>query len=173
MTKQESIEAYNDYIDTHIKNVRISFERFGKALCEKLNLDMDRLKALIDDHDKSKYSKEEFEGYRKRFYKCDEDLESDEEIQAMFDEAWMHHLKNNAHHPEFWVNNEEHTIYIMNGYHIAEMLLDWCAMGIAQHEEIPVYDYWTKGDGTKKPFRLEVIRIIDNCVDIFKNNGIS
>lgn len=167
MTKQESIETYTQYIEAHIENVNQAFKRYGEKLCESLNIDYDRLKWMIQEHDKSKFEKEEFEGYRRNFYKSDDEEDDPEAIKEEFDNAWIHHLSVNAHHPEFWVNTNDNSIYIMDKYHIAEMLLDWCAMGIAQGEEHPAYDYWVNGEGTKKPIRKEVAEIIDSCIDIF------
>ena len=53
-------EAYKKYIDDHISNVQKCFGFYGKDLCEKLKIDYDRLAANVRDHDRSKYSKEEW-----------------------------------------------------------------------------------------------------------------
>ena len=166
-------EAYKKYIDDHISNVQKCFGFYGKALCEKLKIDYDRLAINIRDHDQSKYSKEEFEGYRSYFYPTDEE-EAEKNtteggyLKKKFDAAWLHHLRNNSHHPEFWINFDGETGYecnTMDRYSIAEMLLDWAAMGIVKGDT--AYDYFNKSIATK-PFNKETVMIIDSVIEIFK-----
>lgn len=177
MNKQESIMAYRTYIDTHINNVKKAFEVYGEALCQALNISIERLKDMVEVHDQSKYSPEEFEGYRKKFYKSDDDIEVDEVIQDQFDNAWHHHLSFNSHHPEFWVykrtDEDKVDIHVMDNYSIAEMLLDWAAMGITAKESRPGYDYWISGEGTKKPFEARTVEIIGNCIEVFNKEWVS
>lgn len=174
MTREESVNAYKEYVDNHIANVKKAFDKYGEKLCNALNVDIERLKAMIEIHDKSKYSEEEFEGYRVFFYKSDEDNKeylNDKNIKLSFDEAWRHHLIYNSHHPEFWINtypiNGNIIINDMDKLSIAEMLLDWAAM--SKGDEIPAYDYWYNGDGQNKPFSENTREIIESCIWIFKD----
>ena len=166
-------EAYKKYIDNHISNVQKCFDFYGKAICEKLKIDHDRLMSIIEDHDKSKYSEEEFEGYRSYFYPTD-DEEAEKKstfggfLKKKFDAAWLHHLRTNNHHPEFWINFNGETGYecnTMDRYAIAEMLLDWAAMGITNEDT--AYDYFYKSVATK-PFTHETVLIIESVIEVFK-----
>ena len=96
-------EAYLAYIDEHRKNVYTAFMRFG---------------------DNSKYSGEEFEGYRQWFYP----KEGEEKNKDVFDKAWKHHYEHNSHHWEYHLTNGKPKP--MSKLNIAEMILDWIAMSI-------------------------------------------
>lgn len=155
-----------DYIDTHIANVKRAFNEYGDQLVKALNIDKKRLAAQIEVHDQSKYSKEEFEGYRKRFYPTSD--EQNAIADDKFNIAWNHHVHNNAHHPEFWVcTDDEGNIVIepMGHTYIAEMLLDWAAMGYTKGDN--PYLYWQK-EKYNKPLHPDTFNIVDRCVEIFK-----
>ena len=165
-------ETYKKYVDDHISNVQKCFDFYGKDLCEKLKIDYDRLAVNVRDHDQSKYSEEEFEGYRSYFYPTDEEeIEKDKEggyLKKKFDAAWLHHLRNNAHHPEFWINMNDDNGFecnTMDRYAIAEMLLDWAAMGITKGDT--AYEYFYNSIA-QKPFNKETILIIESVIDVFK-----
>jgi hypothetical protein len=121
MSKQED---YKRYIDNHVANVKMVWDR----LCGTITIDdceFLEISELIKDHDKSKYSKEEFEGYRRNFYG-----EVGEKDQVLFDQAWNHHQKLNPHHWEFWVmyKPEGSVPLQMRKKYVIEMLCDWGAM---------------------------------------------
>lgn len=169
----QKIKEYKEYVDDHIANVRKAFNFYGEALCDRLHLDIDRLADMVDDHDKSKYSAEEFEGYRCYFYPTEEES-ADPETKAFnkkkFDAAWLHHLRNNAHHPEFWIYRDENDIpkcHPMDPIHVAEMLLDWAGMSIAKHDT--AYLYWAN-NMSEKPLHPDTIKLVDSCIDIFKES---
>ena len=164
-------EKYKKYIDDHISNVQKCFAFYGEALCSRLKIDRYRLADIIRDHDQSKYSEEEFEGYRIWFYSTDEEekdkINEGGYLKKKFDVAWLHHLRNNSHHPEFWINRNADNSYVcntMDRYSIAEMLLDWAGMGIVKDDT--AYEYYNNIG--VKPFNKETIEIIDSCINIFK-----
>lgn len=170
-TYETQVEAYRKYIDKHIANVQKAFNEYGQELCKRLKIDYRRLATCVSDHDKSKYSEEEFEGYRRWYYPTDEE-EKDKNDPSLYykeyyDQAWLHHLKNNAHHPEFWIRTTDDGFdYIdMDKYAIAEMLLDWTAMSYKGGDS--TYDYYNNNI-TSKPFSANTISIIDSVIDIFK-----
>ena len=171
-TYEESVNAYKKYIDDHIENVLKAFEFYGNELCERLGLDHDRLAFMIHDHDKSKYEIEEFDGYRCYFYPTEDeenDVENKGYTKKKFDAAWLHHLRSNAHHPEFWItvdSDNKPVAEVMPRYYVAEMLLDWAAMGIVKGDT--AYSYYTGNIGFK-PFHRDTMNIIDSCIDIFKD----
>ncbi len=120
-------KAYIAYIDEHRKNVNTAFISFGKIICLALSMvhgEYDVLRRYVKNHDASKYSEEEFSGYRQWFYP-EKDKEKD---SILFKKAWEHHYKNNPHHWEYFLENG--TAKEMSKLNIAEMLLDWIAMSM-------------------------------------------
>lgn len=146
----EKEKQYRAYIDKHIANVQKAFDLYGHMIMEKLNeLDpsqADLLECTFEtrrgDHDQSKYSPEEFGGYRARYYPVSQE-ESDAAIDAS-DAAWLHHLHVNDHHPEYWVmpDDGDDGPIIMDMSHgaILEMLMDWQAMSTSPGSS--PYKYW-------------------------------
>ena len=127
-------EEYRKYIYEHKERVK----QFADWLKENLpevftdidyNVDTDDFDELIQEHDESKFSEEEFEAYAQHFYGSkDNDFE--------FDEVWKHHWMNNEHHPEFWLGKDMPYIYIL------EMLCDWGSFGIAKGNILELVDYY-------------------------------
>lgn len=170
-TYEMQAAAYKKYIDNHIANVKKVYLIYGKELCERLSVDYNRLGDMIRDHDESKYSKEEFEGFRCYYYPTSEE-EADTDMKGFYkqkyDAAWLHHLRNNAHHPEFWLYINEKgnpRCHPMDPIHVAEMLIDWAAMGIVFKNT--AYNYWHDNIHAK-PLHHDTIDLVDSCIDIFK-----
>ena len=102
---------------------------------------------VVDKHDKSKFDNPEIKPYIDItwFYKCqrekvpfDSDYTEEERQQAT-----VHHIKNNKHHPEYWDPNagdeaintkdrDKPAVLVdatkMPGIYVAEMVADWCAV---------------------------------------------
>lgn len=159
--KQIKEKEYTKYINEHIMNIRLAFTVYGDILCKKLNIPNKQLILNINNHDLSKYSEEEFDGYRQYFYPCSNEIKNEE----LFNRAWKHHYEENKHHPEFWVDSFTNEITDMPPTYIAEMLLDWEAMSIKFSNN--TYDYYKK-ERNKKPLSDNTKKIIDNIIDIFK-----
>lgn len=156
---QKKEKEYCNYIDEHIKNVMTTFNIYGKRLCAELNVSFYKLSIRVFEHDKTKYDDIEFEGYRQWFYPCS----FEEKNKELYDKAWEHHHDNNSHHPEHYVKNGKPTG--MDRLSIAEMLLDWAAMGIKFGTN--TYDYYKK-ERDIKPFSEDDKKIIDSVIEIFK-----
>ena len=111
-------EEYKNYILEHKANVK----KFADWLVEKLpelfeGCNVETFYEVIEEHDESKYSEEEFEPYAQHFYGTkDNDFE--------YNQAWKHHWMNNEHHPEFWLGEDMPYIYIL------EMICDWGSFSI-------------------------------------------
>lgn len=97
---------------------------------------------LVADHDKSKYTDEEFIAYRQYFYPSMEDKLPDKVKYQAFDYAWQHHYMTNRHHPEHWssLNYRQPAQVKMPDEFFAEMICDWIAVSLTQHSS--VYDWW-------------------------------
>lgn len=129
----EQEAKYKEYIDNHRQNVQKAWSAMkSNSDCIKLineNLQPYSINMindyLIPNHDLSKYSKEEFDAYRKEFYPISE--EEKEKNKENFNEAWKHHYHNNLHHWNWWY--ETNKMYDMSLMYVVEMICDWEAMG--------------------------------------------
>ena len=152
-------KQYLEYIKEHKKNVTKAFEVYGELIIDLLyddnvnkQLTWKKLYEKIrDTHDDSKYETEEFEIYRRKFFpRNGEEPISDYE----FNKAWLHHIHNNPHHPEYWVyvdydalNSDKPALvnyYQMDEDSIIEMLCDW--IGIGYKFNNTAYDYYYKSN---------------------------
>lgn len=174
-------EEYHLYILNHIQNVQYSAERLFKiidtaefrekyrkaaeiigdtcygaedpySMTPKLQDCPDSwLDSLVADHDVSKFSREEFNAYRKKFYptgleskQYDENNKNTVAVDEAFDQAWKHHYCSNDHHPKYWRIKNVNNISLqkrldselgdpvqMDIMAIFHMICDWNAMTIA------------------------------------------
>lgn len=150
----EKNKEYQDYIDEHINFVKAAAIGYGEKLCKALGITWLELSKAIKLHDKSKYSVEEFEGYRQWFYPCSYETKN----KDLFDKAWEHHYTHNKHHPEYWKGED------MTPLAIAEMLLDWEAMSMKFNTN--TYEYYQK-ERDNKELSENTKKIIDQVIHIF------
>ena len=139
-SKADYQEEYENYIAAHQERVSLFADWLKENLPELFdNIDLELFNEMINEHDDSKYSEEEFEAYAQHFYGSkDNDLE--------FEEAWKHHWLNNEHHPEFWLGEDMPLIYIL------EMLCDWGSFSIEKGDfrELSKYYYEQARDDEEK-----------------------
>lgn len=137
----EKKKEYMNYINEHINNVRKAYQKLfidNSAYVINTWDDPDEMKRAIEDayqfikvHDFSKFSEEEFEPYRMKYYPTDDDKAIDPEVIVKnYQEAWKHHYKENDHHPLFWCDEQGHPKDDMSLVAILHMLCDWEAMGM-------------------------------------------
>ncbi len=118
---------YRNYIIQHKKNVELSWDILKKDInddCLYFTID-----ALIQIHDNSKFSTEEFGKYRQFFFPN----EGDEKSKTSFAFGWNHHQKSNPHHWQYWVmyKGGDHVEALKMPFeYIIEMVCDWMAMSI-------------------------------------------
>ena len=167
-------EEYRQYIIEHINNVKKAFNEYGELLCKELELDLQEIMNQIEEHDESKWSAEEFDLYRRKFFpEPDEDEISDYD----FNIAWLHHIHYNPHHPEHWIYYDEDTnkisIYNMPDKYIVEMLCDWIGMGYKLNNK--VYEWYHKEGYSKlfsDPTRFKVEYLLNKIEEFDKNNNL-
>ena len=171
LTKEKE---YLDYIKLHKENVIKAFDEMTSDmyLNSTFNSDivnaLNELKFIIEEHDNSKFSDEEFDAYRKEFYPINE--EEKEENQDDFELAWKHHYMVNDHHPEHWAING--VAQDMSLRAILEMICDWQSFyyigkGGAQ-------EYWNKikgsTDNEAKFITPNTAEQIDRILKLFNYN---
>ena len=127
-------QEYLNYIEEHINNVKKAWSNLISITASQSFLagfdNSRQLIAITADnikvHDKSKYSEEEFEPYRRHFHFIDE--KEKEDSTAEFEKAWDHHKENNMHHWNWWAKSGNKNIMPVN--FIVEMCCDWIAMSM-------------------------------------------
>lgn len=186
---------YYRYLRNHISGVRRSFEqlfknpnlsrflydgyKFKTFTFEELDKAIDKAESIIPLHDESKYSDEEFYGYRHHFYPTEKEKASDtykEEDDKVFGDAVFHHYINNKHHSEYWCKRDKDNNFIPDKdiplEYILEMMSDWGSMSVFKHSDMK--DWWINhADEEKSHMTEKTISIINELVfDILPYLGI-
>jgi hypothetical protein len=156
-------EEYKNYIIEHKANVK----KFADWLVENLPelftdaTDVETFYEVIEEHDESKWSEEEFEPYAQRWH-------GDKVKTPEYEEAWKHHWMHNEHHPEFWLGEDMPYIYIL------EMICDWGSFGMKKGNLRELSDFYynkAKDDEEKnlsdatKEIIEEILTKIDSVLD--------
>ena len=123
-------EEYKSYVLEHKERVQ-EFSSWLKTNCPSLfdDVDLDEFDAIIEEHDDSKFSEEEFEPYAQKWF-------GDKKKSFEYEEAWKHHWMNNEHHPEYWLGEDMPYIYIL------EMICDWGSFSIAKEDFNELSDFY-------------------------------
>jgi hypothetical protein len=135
MTNNEANEKYLEYLEGHIGNVKEAFELLCTLDIPFIQENKSALSHIIEAHDESKYDDFEWTAYLHHFYPtCDEDSLKTEE----FEEACRHHIQNNPHHWDYWVEDgkliddiDEHQYKL----YTVERLCDHMAMSIQNNNK--------------------------------------
>lgn len=164
-TIKEQEMNYKNYINSHKNWVKHAFAEWGLPICDTLKVDQRLLWQAVEKHDDSKFSPEEFEGYRLHFYPAEDDKISKIEVANAFVKSWLHHCTTNAHHPEFWIEDKLDglTAHDMSRIAIAEMILDWTAVGYMKDEDSPI-EYWDT-EGANKPLSDNTRELVNKVID--------
>lgn len=135
---EEKRAEYRDYIEEHMSNVMKAYDEIREIFKDEDFIKDDSLNSkLLANcllHDGSKYSEEEFEPYRAYFHSVDDAEKNDPLTKANFEEAWKHHYTYNLHHWHHWKINSlepncDENYAEMPSIFLAEMIIDWTAMG--------------------------------------------
>lgn len=150
MTIEQADKQYHKYLEGHISNVQEALELLHTLGIQFIDDNYEELKSICQNHDASKYSDEEYIPYREHFYPtCDEDKLKTE----AFELACRHHIKNNKHHWDYWLdennqldipNEQEYKLYCV------ERCCDWLAMS-CQHDEQSSTWYYANKESIQMP----------------------
>lgn len=153
-SKADYLEENKKYIKEHKANVK----KFSSWLQEELpelfeNIDLDLFNELINEHDDSKFSEEEFEPYAQKWF-------GDGKKTLEYEEAWKHHWMNNEHHPEYWLGEDMPLIYIL------EMICDWGSFSIksGNMHELSEFYYTKARDDEEKNLSDNTKAIIEDSI---------
>ena len=145
-------DKYEEYLTKHIGGVKKAFELLQKEMLidtqelAKLGMTENDLASQIREHDKSKYSKEEFDAYGEYFYGSKKDVahKNDKEFQY----AWLHHQHNNPHHWQHWLLKEDDGTNLMAldipYNYVVEMICDWWSFSINKGEFDEIHNWYAK-----------------------------
>lgn len=170
----DQMKQYRDYINTHIKNVRIAYSEY-KGVFMKIfpkvyshSMLYSQLDSNISHHDKSKLDYNEFSPYSKKFYPIKGTNPESKEVNKEFDVAWLHHIHNNPHHPNHWVliDDGTYTILDMPDIYIIEMICDWISMSM--YYKNSVIDYWNSDSAKKLPMSEYTKSKVQEFMDYIK-----
>lgn len=165
--KDDYLEKNKNYIIEHIERV----QQFADWLKEKVpelfdNIDIELFDDMIEEHDASKFSEDEFEPYAQKWFN-----NSGKTLE--YEEAWKHHWTHNEHHPEFWLGEDMPYIYIL------EMICDWGSFSIKSGNMRELSDFYynkAKDDEDKmlsdatKEIIEEILTKINSVLDREENN---
>lgn len=176
MVTNEMIRAYDEYLHSHISNVRLGFEWLLINLPELLSeYDAETIAIVSLNHDSSKWSDEEYLQYVEYF-----NGEKTDEVKEQFDYAWLHHQHNNPHHWQYWCLREDDgglKPLKMPKLNVIEMLMDWWAFSWKSENLYEIFNWYDKNkekivlhDETKK-FVEDTLELLKSKLDEVHTNG--
>lgn len=152
---------YHDYLKEHISNVQKGYDYLKKNLPDifsDLEIPMDEMDEQIKEHDKSKWSEDEYEPYAEHFYGKNKGKDNDPEFEI----AWEHHYNNNPHHPEFWSGKDMPLSCII------EMICDWWSFSWKKGDLFEIFKYY---NGEDKPQLSDATKSkVEEILRELKNN---
>lgn len=159
-------KEYDKYLTEHIGNVDKAYkwlvEHFGSDYGVTYN-------SHISDHDKSKYSEEEYGPYDRYFYG-----KKTPKVNKDFNRAWLHHIHNNPHHWQHWVLLEDDPELINNFIciempieNVFEMIADWWSFSWKSGNLEEIFDWYIKH---KKIMKLnsKTRKLVEEILDRIK-----
>ena len=159
-------KEYDKYLKEHISNVQKAYTWLVKRFGQEYGLN----DYNVSDHDKSKYSNEEYQAYDNYFYG-----KKTSEVNEEFNKAWLHHIHNNPHHWQHWVLLEDdpelNTNYICIEIpikYVFEMIADWWSFSWKKNNLYEIFDWY---DQHKKTMKLNssTRKVVEKILDGIKN----
>lgn len=133
---------YDEYLIDHIGGVKKAFA----WMCENLphvTEKMEDHRYIIEQHDNSKYTSEEYDAYDRYFYGGNRSAK----VVSDFNYAWLHHIHNNPHHWQYWVlqhDDEPEEVLLMPYWYIIEMICDWWSFSWKSGNLYEIFDWYEK-----------------------------
>lgn len=191
--KEESNSQYDEYLSTHIRNVRRAYNWLKTNLPEVLSQDnyideisyYGELEDIIKLHDRSKYNKVpikdnyydlsiEYDPYVTHFYGT-----RTPESEKQFDKAWLSHIHQNPHHWQHWLlqhDSGELEALDMPYVFIIEMICDHWSFSWKSNNLLEIFSWYEKNksnmilsDKTRKIYET-ILEQIKQCLEE-KDNG--
>lgn len=159
----DKVQEYKDYIEEHKSNVAESWCRIKKLFYPNTLVFWDIsecfMEGLIEKHDISKYTEEEFEAYRQKFHPNEGEIVNEE----LFEKAWQHHLSENMHHWQSMQKDEWKSMFTIE--YTMEMICDWLAMAKKFNEPHRAYYEKNKDKIVLIDKQKELLEFVYNLLD--------
>lgn len=132
---------YDEYLIDHIGGVKSAFS----WLCDHFQDISEKMgvhRNIIDEHDNSKYSSEEYDAYDRYFYGS-----RSNKVVEDFNYAWLHHILRNPHHWQYWVlqhDDEPEEALEMPYWYVVEMICDWWSFSWKSGNLGEIFDWYEK-----------------------------
>jgi hypothetical protein len=144
------IREYCDYLEEHLENVAWAWKVLQEK-CKDMKFVWDdfmyaTIDSMVEQHDLSKFSAEEFMPYSNKFFSVEGQL--GDRTEDEFKKAWEHHQEHNPHHWQSWAHKEFYHPHEAE-CHCVCMVIDWMAMGKKFNDT--AQDYYEKN---KKSIKL-------------------
>ena len=155
----ESERKYFKYIREHKENIEKGLKWFEENLPEYIT---DEVYDLVNSHDMSKFSEEEFTPYAEYFY-------GDNKSEIALNYAWLHHIHHNPHHWQYWILNEEYSTryFEMPKPYVIEMILDWWSFSWKQNKLDEIFN-WYEERRDKLTLNSDTRKYIEEILDKMK-----
>lgn len=168
MDSSEVIYNYSHYLVEHIRRVRRAIEEFLKTeefgISPYNNPDfIAEMHVRSDNHDKSKWSIEEFFPYAEHYY--GKHSEHPDMEDPAYDKAWEHHVASNDHHDGYW-RQEGRTPEQAPIESVFEMLCDWTSMSVFSGGYPSEWYNRNKGE-VLEGYPSETLSVIDEYIPVF------
>ena len=144
---KERVKQFADWLEENVPSL-FDDEAYKEAFYE-----------VIEEHDDSKFSEEEFEPYAKKWH--GEGKNNKDYYDPAYEEAWTHHWMNNEHHPDHWYGEDMPYVYIL------EMICDWGSFSIEKKDfnELIDFYYGKAKDDPEKNLSDGTKEIIEDILD--------
>lgn len=135
---------YDEYLKEHINNVVNGYDWIVENLPRWIK-ESGLTREDVLNHDKSKYSKEEYDSYDRYFYPDNYAMKL--AMGRSFDYAWLHHIHNNPHHWQYWTlvtDDPERPIEYLTipRRYIVEMICDWWAFSWKDGDLTEIFSWY-------------------------------
>lgn len=159
--ENEFINNINNHRLHHFENCK----KNGILLCDIAGVCYKDLESLIYIHDLSKFDNEEFNGIRQ--WKNPTSTETKNE--TLYRKAWLHHIRANPHHPEYWTYVEKELKTIINPVepiYAVEMFLDWM-VDSEDEDSSSIFEFWP-ANKSKIIIHPETVILMDKFLNAIK-----
>ena len=169
---QMALEEYTSITSKHIHLVKA----FGRYLETVFDSEVERLQFIesIQHHDEDKLNgdpefRANYAANTLCFYKLKEDYAVTEQSAKDFDDKyWKQHWSVSMHHPEYWAKGKvnfagQYVATSMPKPYLAEMVADWCAVGLFAKNSARVW--WEHNKDVRWFFTEEQKAFIERCIE--------
>lgn len=170
-------QYFIDRTNKHIQLVQDAADEIVKAYPE-----FDKLLKRVEVHDASKFEEPERDPYIELTWQKKYGNEVSDEIKQQINQATLHHIKNNSHHPEYHLEDKTKAnlsstnrddsiecvdVSLMPDIDVAEMVADWQAM-TEELQTNTTREWFDKVKDVRWHFSEHQEELIDKLLKVFE-----